>query len=1665
MKVRSIIIIFLSIFLNSHAQIYLSEGFESGSKPTGWTDVPVVGSVIWRYRTGGYSTDTVHLYTRKPPTAHSGTYNAFFQKETIGPKTKLVTPPINLSGAKRPELTFWHAQYAWGPPTEFDKLRVYYKVHSDSAWHLIGSYLDLTEAWTQRSIFLPPTHLSSTYYLAFEGESNWGWGEVLDDIVVIERGIIPMNLKSFAFENSNITAVPSCEKNIPVSRIYFNVYGNAGQLLLDSLKFTSLNTDVADIENLGVKVFITSSPVFTPTTQIGSGANFSGGIAKFTNLNYTLTYGEKYIWLTYDIKDGAKYENVLDAKLNANSIGLHLDTADMGFDENLYPEGDSIIYIVGGVRSSAPIYYQVPASQISPVGEVKIYESILYDDFSTDKGWELNGDFERANPEGQGGTLGGYPDPVSAYSEPNVLGTDLSGLGDMPGDYENGVFSLYWAESPILDCRYYNDLHLIYKRWLNIESFDHATIEVSPDSGQTWEYAWYSLGNISEKSWETENIDLSALGIDRKAGVIARINMGPTDITDSRSGWNIDNFALAGNYIENDVGVTSLVSPESGCGHTNHDTVKVIIKNFGAENVTIPIPVTISINGGSTYVTDTLKSGIPFGDSVLFTFKPTLNLSLPAAYNTIVKTILNEDEDHSNDGLTTTLYCQPTINPSYFETFESSSGLWIPGGINSSWEWGIPEGSLNPIPSGTKVWCTELFGNYNNNEYSYIESPCFDFTSADRQLLKFSYWLSAELEQDGFNIYYSPDNGDNWELLDTNMNNWPWSWYDDTIGATGEIGWVGGDATWYNLMQLIPDDLSLAEKGKFRFVFQSDSFIVARGLAIDDFELVELPPDIGVSSIPIQDTCQYILPENPEVYIKNYGISTLNIGDTIIVGLDFNAELPFIDSFQLTQEMNPGDSLLYSFNELVDILSPGVYTITAYTLIEADPFFFFGNNDSASISFEIWQNPFTDMPDTVSTRNPDTLVLQSITDPNYTYYWYEERSGRSSTNSSFQVEVPGTVYYTVTDMTHGCQNFDSVFIELLFNDVGISSILSPQTACELGSAENIEVQIHNFGTDSLIIGEKILVYYQLNGGAVVTDSVILEVPLDSKTSRSFTFEEQTEDFSPEGEYDLVSWAYFGGDTIPENDSIFDTIFVYGYPTLDLGNDTTIRGFEYNLEVPVFPEYLWNDGNTEGTRLIDSSGYYALTVTDENGCSADDDITIWFKIHDIQSLALLSPVSSCNRTGPDPVRVRIRNNGSDTILASEVIMASYSINSGSPVTTGVGHSQMLPGAYVDHTFPGTVNLIPEGSYQFMVTARVTGDIRTGNDTLETLIVTNPIPQIDLDVDEDSTYYQTELVLDAGYDPNWTYLWNGEWPYQTYVVTDRGYVGVVVTDTITGCYGGDTVFIDLDILDYMVTSIGIDANTCGGVYNDLPVYILNNGNMIRQSANINLVYYKGGEYLFTEAYSSSTSWQPGQSRTYTTSGAIDLQTTGNEIVEIEISTIGDLRPENDNFSRNINVMAHPEVDFGGTSLEVTFPYELDAGAGNAEYLWSDGSDDQTLTVTETGTYSVTVTGTNGCETMVSVYLSTELAVSELARETMTVNIYPNPTSDYVTIEAAFGIPGTYTLELFNSQDMMIRQKEITGTEYKEEMPVGDLPPGVYFIRIRNDAMYYVRGMVIR
>jgi hypothetical protein len=329
MRKLSILLQFILVFGLSKGYgqtILFSEDFESGEIPLNWKQEFVKGSISWRYENGGYSLNPSIPNTRKPIAAHGGLYNALFQFQSSNSEaTKLVTKKIDaIEFAVKPELHFYHAQFDWKHGADYyhDYLRVYYKTGATSSWKLLNEYTSATTDWVERIIVLPDNDLSADYYLAFEGETKWGWGACVDDITILETGIRQKALSDIAVEQASDVPVSSGTTRNPILRLKLKVTGNSGSLPINSLILKSLNTSDSDIETGGVKLFFTQDAEFNADNQVRTGVSFSSGQAVFNNLNYQLPTGYSYLWITYDVKLTAGHRNTLDAKFASNSINI-----------------------------------------------------------------------------------------------------------------------------------------------------------------------------------------------------------------------------------------------------------------------------------------------------------------------------------------------------------------------------------------------------------------------------------------------------------------------------------------------------------------------------------------------------------------------------------------------------------------------------------------------------------------------------------------------------------------------------------------------------------------------------------------------------------------------------------------------------------------------------------------------------------------------------------------------------------------------------------------------------------------------------------------------------------------------------------------------------------------------------------------------------------------------------------------------------------------------------------------------------------------------------------------------------------------------------------------------------------------------------------------------
>ena len=148
--------------------------------------------------------------------------------------------------------------------------------------------------------------------------------------------------------------------------------------------------------------------------------------------------------------------------------------------------------------------------------------------------------------------------------------------------------------------------------------------------------------------------------------------------------------------------------------------------------------------------------------------------------------------------------------------------------------------------------------------------------------------------------------------------------------------------------------------------------------------------------------------------------------------------------------------------------------------------------------------------------------------------------------------------------------------------------------------------------------------------------------------------------------------------------------------------------------------------------------------------------------------------------------------------------------------------------------------------------------------------------------------------------------------------------------------------------------------------------------------------------------------------------------------------------------------PALDLGPDStLCDTLSLTLDAGAGNSSYLWSDNSSGQTLTVSTSGTYSVLVTNSFGCENFDAITLNfvpCPLRVIGGSTSYNDLNIYPNPARDEINVHVS-NIRNTEVkvslTDILGNQ--VYSSKEVCQYGFSKKININSLAEGIYLMKV--------------
>ncbi|MFH1321519.1 MAG: gliding motility-associated C-terminal domain-containing protein [Bacteroidota bacterium] len=447
--------------------------------------------------------------------------------------------------------------------------------------------------------------------------------------------------------------------------------------------------------------------------------------------------------------------------------------------------------------------------------------------------------------------------------------------------------------------------------------------------------------------------------------------------------------------------------------------------------------------------------------------------------------------------------------------------------------------------------------------------------------------------------------------------------------------------------------------------------------------------------------------------------------------------------------------------------------------------------------------------------------------------------------------------------------------------------------------------------------------------------------------------------------DLIYRLCFPVDVPGCSDADTITVTVNPVPSVDLGTDQgACTGDIITLDAGFGDSYLWNDASTNQTLDVTSSGTYYVTVT-TGGCTGSDTADVTFKTYPIVNLG--TDTTLC---------------GGDSIILDAGTGDSYLWNDASVnqtlniASTGTYYVTVTNG-FVEtiflETFPNLADPW-DGTGQDNTWTVQTGeadDIKIN----DTGIAANPPHLYFEDCDDawssgweytsidlsgyssvDIEYYVKIIDNDninegirSEYSPDGGISWymmyehvdtDIPWTLDHFDLPDiDATANFVLRFNAAGSSSGDQSYIDdVKITGTSVSSGCLGTDTINVTFSPGLTVDLGADTTVCTGVTITLDAGAGDSYIWNDASTNQT---------------LDATATGTYYVTV---TSGSCTG-----SDTINVTFSPglTVDLGAdTSACVGDTITLDAGAGDS-YVWNDASTNQTLDVTATGTYYVTVT----------------------------------------------------------------------------------------------------------
>ncbi|MBU0763630.1 MAG: PKD domain-containing protein [Bacteroidetes bacterium] len=692
----------------------------------------------------------------------------------------------------------------------------------------------------------------------------------------------------------------------------------------------------------------------------------------------------------------------------------------------------------------------------------------------------------------------------------------------------------------------------------------------------------------------------------------------------------------------------------------------------------------------------------------------------------------------------------------------------------------------------------------------------------------------------------------------------------------------------------------------------------------------------------------------------------------------------------------PGGSYDWTPNYYIDdihsetpVVSPAVSTTYYVTSTDVCGF-----QKTDSVRVLVVPYPVVNLGPDMTICTGGTVILDAG-NPGASYLWSTGETDQSVTVSP----VSQTLYSVTVTAFPGCTASDETDIDISSSlpvDIGQDTTVCEGSALTFAASGGIVYQWSNSATTaSITITPASSGVYSVTvsdgGGCTGTDAVSVTVepaPVADAGSDGTvcTGESVTLTATGGGTYNwsggaqqgvsfvpvMTSWYYV---TVTDAQGCTDTdslqVTVNPLPAADAGSDVSICAGPVTLTATGGISYEWNTTETTANISVNPSSttVYSVTVTDSNGCTDNDNVTVtvsgsltanagndvalcygestvltaiggafyyWNTTETTASITVAPSVTtdyfvtvsdggSC--TGTDSVTVSVDTPPVVTITGNTVVCA------GEPVTLTASGGQ----DYVWSTASSSATMT---SYPFLSTTyTVTVSNATGCTASSGVSVTvNPLPSVDAGSDVSTCGSPVTLTASGGS----SYMWNTGASTASITVNPSSTTTYYISATdINGCQGSDSVIVTTG--GTISANAGPDRSICSG-------------------ANAVLTASGGTSYLWSTGESTDAiTVSPPVSSVYIVT-VIDGACTDTDTVTVVV--------DDPSIMPVLSVSSLPATCYGNNNGSV----DLSVSNGQSPYIysWSNGATGQDIYNLAAGIYSVTVTDADQCtaQTVVSV-----------------------------------------------------------------------------------------------